>query len=272
GGSREEWPIRRPLDKTPAGHATLRPMDTDASPLSLYLGLGDSISIDDYAGGSGCGAISLLARNRDDRFPEFAGRDLASHFPGVRVEARAQDGATTRGVLEEQIFRLPLVPEGRTLVTLTAGGNDLLMLLQMRGTLLDEDGEGVVRRLRSGVATIRNRFPDSLVILSTIYDPTDGVGDLLTPGQPLIRGLDVLARVNDGIRGIAEGDPGVVVADLHRHFLGHGSHHAEEANPYYHPEDPTGWLVQAIEPNERGASEVRRCWWQCLVEAGWVPE
>ncbi len=46
-----------------------------------YVALGDSISIDDYAGGSGRGGASLLFRNRDDDFPEWSGRDLRARDP-----------------------------------------------------------------------------------------------------------------------------------------------------------------------------------------------
>ena len=47
----------------------------------MYVALGDSISIDDYAGGAGRGGASLLFRNRDDDFPHWRGRDVASRHP-----------------------------------------------------------------------------------------------------------------------------------------------------------------------------------------------
>jgi hypothetical protein len=54
----------------------------------VYAALGDSMSIDDYAGGPGRGATSLLLRNRDDDFPVWAGRDLTARDPG-RAPVRA---------------------------------------------------------------------------------------------------------------------------------------------------------------------------------------
>jgi hypothetical protein len=51
----------------------------------VYAALGDSLSIDDYAGGPGQGAASLLWRNRDDDFPAWAGRDLTSRDPSARL-------------------------------------------------------------------------------------------------------------------------------------------------------------------------------------------
>jgi hypothetical protein len=48
--------------------------------------------IDDYAGGPGRGAASLLWRNRDDDFPDWAGRDLTSRDPTARLVLLASDG------------------------------------------------------------------------------------------------------------------------------------------------------------------------------------
>ena len=51
----------------------------------VYAALGDSMSIDHYAGGPGRGAASLLWRNRDDDFPAWAGHDLTAHHPAVQL-------------------------------------------------------------------------------------------------------------------------------------------------------------------------------------------
>jgi lysophospholipase L1-like esterase len=88
----------------------------------MYVALGDSMSIDDYAGGAGWGAASLLHRNRDADFPAWAGRDLAS--AGLTGSVLAWDGAAAADVLECQ---LPLITEPPAVVTITMGGNDLLM-------------------------------------------------------------------------------------------------------------------------------------------------
>jgi hypothetical protein len=50
-----------------------------------YAALGDSLSINDYAGGPGRGAASLLWRNRDGDFPAWAGRDLTVRDPTARL-------------------------------------------------------------------------------------------------------------------------------------------------------------------------------------------
>ena len=61
-----------------------------------YVAMGDSISIDEYAGGLGRGGASLLYRNHDDDFPEWKGRDLISSDPDATFALLAGDGATTR--------------------------------------------------------------------------------------------------------------------------------------------------------------------------------
>jgi lysophospholipase L1-like esterase len=81
-----------------------------------YVALGDSISIDEYplreTGIPNIGAASLLQRDLDP----------------IEFDNLAQDGATTGDVLHDQLPHVK--PSGDpTLVTITAGGNDMLMFL-----------------------------------------------------------------------------------------------------------------------------------------------
>src|SRR3954452_10286674 len=92
----------------------------------MYAALGDSISIDDYAGGPGRGGASLLAVNHDENFPEGCGNALRSRWPNLPFQMLATDGATSRTVLQEQVPRLLASPGQASIVTLTAGGNDVL--------------------------------------------------------------------------------------------------------------------------------------------------
>lgn len=234
------------------------------APFGHYIGLGDSISIDDYPG-PGMGAISLLYRNHEAH-PDFTGRDLLSLSPGMQFLSLAFDAATTTDVLHWQMPRLPPDTRECTLVTLTAGGNDLLERLSRYGALAEEEAWDVGWRLEQVLDEVQGRYRDCLVVLGTIYDPTDGVGDLLVPGEPLTQALQVLNSTNEAILKLGERE-GVRVADIHRHFLGHGSHCQEPSNPHYHADDPSHWFVLDIEPNARGASEVRRCFWEALPEA-----
>src|SRR5919112_5850696 len=92
----------------------------------VYVALGDSISIDVYAGGPGRGGASLLARNRDEDFPEWRGRDFATTRPELGFALLATDGGTTASLLDAQLPRLESARVVPRVVTLTVGGNDVL--------------------------------------------------------------------------------------------------------------------------------------------------
>src|SRR3954453_5427178 len=87
-----------------------------------YVALGDSISIDVYAGGPGRGGASLLARNRDDDFPDWRGPAPATTRPELGFELLATDGGTTGSVLDVQLPRLESCSAVPRVVTLTVGG------------------------------------------------------------------------------------------------------------------------------------------------------
>jgi hypothetical protein len=75
----------------------------------------------------GLGAASLFHRNLADFWPDFDGRDLESREPGIEKLDLCVDGAT---IGHTAAFQLPRVPphvrERARVVTITAGGNDLL--------------------------------------------------------------------------------------------------------------------------------------------------
>src|SRR5918998_2051730 len=110
--------------------------------MTVYVALGDSISIDDYTGVAGGGAPAQLARK--------LGADLVD---------LTRDGNTTRGVLND----LARAPAAADVVTLTAGGNDLLGGELPRAILRRLD------RIADGVEPLGAR-----VIVNTVYDPSDG--------------------------------------------------------------------------------------------------
>src|SRR4051794_41908242 len=85
------------------GRSEMAPGEVD-SPYS-YVALGDSISIDEYAGGPGRGGASLLARNQDDDFPHWRGRDPSAADRGMRYRRLPGGGATNRHVLGTQTPR-----------------------------------------------------------------------------------------------------------------------------------------------------------------------
>jgi hypothetical protein len=93
----------------------------------VYAALGDSLSIDDYAGGPGRRAASLLWRNRDRDVPAWAGPDLTTHDPTARLALLASDGATSTTVVGEQLGRLRRLRLTPTLATVTRNGQELWM-------------------------------------------------------------------------------------------------------------------------------------------------
>lgn len=220
--------------------------------MKTYIALGDSISIDDYplreTGRERLGAVSLFHRNDDTFWPEFRGRDLAHLHPSIQVVDLTADGATADDVLRHQLPRVAATRDP-ALVTITAGGNDLLMNLRVP-RVPERFVESIVERIRRIVSEVRSKLPAATILLGTIYDPSDGTN--LLYGERLDREAQWLAGVNAAIRATAD----VTVVDIHRHFLGHGVT-APEGERWY-------WSGLIFEPSARGASEVRRLWIDCI--------
>jgi lysophospholipase L1-like esterase len=234
---------------------------------SLYVALGDSMSTDHYptcdirdldippARLDPLGAASLLYRNDDARWPEFRGRDLAGQSPGLEFRNLAEDGAMIDDVATEELARLGRDSEDPgILITLTAGGNDLLDVLLARRPL--ESGVSrIAWRYAELVASVREELPRATLVLTTVYDPTDGTGRL--PGLEAYGALplEYLDRFNQQVREAAR-TTGAVLADVQRDFLGHGVTAPEQERWY--------WRRNLIEPSARGASEIRRAWWAAV--------
>jgi lysophospholipase L1-like esterase len=230
----------------------------------VYAALGDSMSIDDYAGGSGRGAASLLWRNRDDDFPAWAGRDLTAHDPGARLVLLASDGATSATVAGEQLERLRRLGIIPTLATVTMGGNDLLAAYGDAGaagraiTTVADNG----RRLLAGLRDLMG--PAAPIVVATVYDPSDGSGDAGRLGlPPWPEALELLAQLNWVLGALAQ-DHQALVADVHVRFLGHGLAAGDPTQPAARPPDRGLWYCGLIEPNAWGASEIRASFWETL--------
>ena len=240
---------------------------------STYVALGDSISIDAYAGGPGRGAASLLFRNRNEDFPEWTGRDIETRVRGARFLPLVSDGATSASVRYAQLPRLKeagiVAP---ALVTLTMGGNDLLRAFgndaaaQAVRQELRENGQVILAEIR------RIAGPNAPLVIGTIYDPSDNTGSTERLGiLPWPRALDWIAAFNETLRTLAR-EHGALVADLHGHFLGHGLRAGDPAQPDARPPSRDLWYCGVIEPNAWGASEIRRVFWDVLEAAGaWLP-
>ena len=246
-----------------------------------YVALGDSMSIDLYpaldageidvavalerdphAGNvAPLGAASLLYQNDDARWPEEQGNDLVTRYPGIALLNLAGDGATIGDVFGEQLAQLP-DGDAATLITLTVGANDLFSAFSTkpRATLLERIARDVAEAYELLVDALRRARPDSLILLTSICDPSDRLGripGILEDVGPLP--IAVLEQLNDRIRSLAEGTPGTAFADAHGRFLGHGAGAAPEERWY--------WRRSLMEPGAVGAHELRRTWRDALDDA-----
>ena len=212
----------------------------------LYIALGDSISIDEYpfreTGRRGLGAVSLFRR------------DLEKTYPGLLFEDLTADGATSEDVLRWQLPRVKATDDD-AIVTVTVGGNDMLMNLRSPrppAALVP----GMIERLDRILSQIFAKLPRARVLLGTVYDPSDGTNVLY--GERLDREAGWLAEFNDAVRRIAKSDARITLIDIHQRFLGHGMSAPEQERWY--------WSGLIFEPNARGAAEVRKMWLEALKQ------
>lgn len=207
------------------------------------------------------GAASLFYRNDETRWPEEIGNDLASRFPAIEYTNLAGDGATIGDVFGEQLPQLAQSEEP-TLLTLTIGATDLFSAFvnRYKAPLLERITHDVAEAFDFIVDSVRRSRPNSLLIVSTIYDPSDRTGRIRgifdEAGVMSLRALDSL---NESIRTVANGTPGLLLGEVYGHFLGHGVT-APESDSWY-------WRRSLLEPNARGASEIRRVWMEALTAA-----
>lgn len=204
------------------------------------------------------GAASLLYRNVDETYPEFAGNDLVSRWPDIGASNFAEDGATIGDVFGTQLTQLG-ESEEPTLITLSIGGNDLLSAVEGRPVpkLLARIVEDVAEGYEFLLQSIRRARPQASIILTSVYDPSDGtkkIPGLFDGSGPLP--LDSMHDLNGRIAAMAKATKECVFADVHKHFLGHGVT-AKEKDRWY-------WKRSWIEPNAAGASEIRRVWLDAL--------
>ncbi len=238
-----------------------------ASP-THYVALGDSISIDDYSGGPGCGGASLLFANRDDDFPEWRGHDLLSADRDTRFSLLATDGATVRTLLDKQLPRLKGLRPRPTLVTVTIGGNDLLGAYGDTGA-----ARRVIVRVQAALARAVPEIagllaPSGRIVVGTVYDPSDGTGDAVQLGLPSWPdGVAVIEELNAVLREVAACH-GATVAEIAEHFRGHGLLAGDPAQPDPRPAVRDLWFCHLIEPNAWGAGGVREAFWTATHPVG----
>jgi hypothetical protein len=232
-----------------------------------YVALGDSMSISEYPNMDAAsrygrhfndlGAAALLFRNNDELFPEFAGRDLESRREGFEFVDLATDGA----ILPTVMSQLGGMGDSPEIITLTVGGNDMLGVVWSAASATNRIAaaiEHIADSYEALVFRIRATAPEALLILNTVYDPSDGTGRL--PGTNERLPIEHLPIFNDRVRAVAAATHGAVLADVHSHFLGHGIT-APAGSRWY-------WAESIIEPGLTGASEIRRLWLDALDRTG----
>lgn len=246
----------------------------------LLLGLGDSI-VTGFGAPPGFGFFDRLVKVPDGDEADMTGKDLRHVFAKLRVLNLAQNSTSSGDHLRYQIALIPLQSQStRGVVVLSTGGIDLIHdygASPPRDEALYgatwSDGQRYAaafrQRLDQLLDAISARFPGGCeIFIATIFDPTDGVGDIervnvflrfIKPFPAWPDGLRIHAEFNRHIREAAAARANVHVVDVHGTLLGHGLHHRDSRHPHYHSEDPTYWYFANLEdPNQRGYDAIRR--------------
>jgi hypothetical protein len=245
-----------------------------------YVALGDSMSIDLYAALDAgrtdvsvalersedagtiapIGAASLFFRNDDEAHPDESGNDLSSMFPGITYRRLAANGATIGDVFGEQLLALG-EDDAPSIITLTIGSEDLFSAFSR------SPKPGLAERIAADlsgaydllVAAIHAARPNSILIVTTVTDPSDRTGRVrgILDDAPLA--LTAMDAFNSHIRKLASDSDWIHLAEANGAFLGHGATQPEEHRWY--------WRRSPIELNAVGAHELRKIWLETLKEA-----
>jgi len=238
-----------------------------------YIALGDSMSIDFYAAQDAgrlglasredIGAAALFFSNDDHLFPEFSTRDLITRFPAIRYFNLCIDGATSEDLLSAvRLKDVEKISSQSALVTLTLGGNDLLEAFRRNvgsgSEQMARAAMSVLQRYEQVIRAVKERLPDGIIVLTTVFDPTDGTGILPTtsPIYDTALPIEYLNHFNDFVKSCAKSHS-ALLADVHKHFFGHGAGCGSADDFWY-------WKASPIEPSYRGSSEIRRVWLEAL--------
>jgi hypothetical protein len=203
------------------------------------------------------GAGSLLYQNDDDRWPDFIGDDLRTLAGCARIDRMAADGANIGDIFDEQV--LELTPDDApTLATLTVGAIDLLSAAATSPAASRMDA--IVRDAVTGVIALAEmlhaKYTDLTLLLTTLPDPTDGIGRFTDPRAGDAVAPGALLQFNTLLRTRGAELPGTIVAEAHAAFMGHGMT-APESERWF-------WRRNPHEPSALGASGLRAVWLDTL--------
>lgn len=238
--------------------------------------------------------VALLAQNDDAIFPDFAGADLATALPEAELIRLDRGGDSYYAVADagDAVRTCPATPacldpddDRPTLVIVELGVNDLVAtaLAMVSDPAERERVEERTAAFRDDVADVLAQVTDPAVfprppkvVVTNLVDPSDGVGDvaeLITTFFPFEGAdqvthelaLSVIGGFNHAIEAEAVAI-GADVVDLHGAFLGHAWHFDDEASPHHDAADETFWFRTVVDPNLRGAHEIRRELWAALTD------
>ncbi len=251
--------------------------------VTLYVNIGDSI-----AAGYGVprSFSDLLYENDDATYPAFAKKDLKTRYPGLTRIDRAVPGSTSNQVIP-QLANVPDNLSGHTLVTVSAGGNDLLF--NAAAISSEKNVKAFAQQVTTNLQKIVDHFQDktrypggATIVFFNLYDPTDATGtipldapvvgqcaqyhDMINLIGPVL--IKQLAVYDQALAAFAKKTQDTLMADMHGAFLGHGYHHNDPAAPFYASADPSLWFAyDCIHPNQDGHRGLRRLILQLLFGA-----
>lgn len=223
-----------------------------------YIGLGDSISIDSYPA-------------LDQGLREESKVGAASRFGGWLVSENYVNDIYNLAVdgfkideIRQSIRKVPSeIRHHVNIITLTAGGNDISFgAMRWNRSKQDEDAyprlmEKVKDDYKELCRTIREKFPNSFVIVNTLYDPTDGTGRLPNCGA----WSDIAELYSKGRRELGDyiktrdalPDENFLLCDIFSLFAGHGMRDDVWGRRWYYKNF-------MIEPGYSGALAIAKQW------------
>ncbi|MFO0943261.1 MAG: SGNH/GDSL hydrolase family protein [Pirellulales bacterium] len=246
----------------------------------MLVGIGDSVTAGFGAKNSSHSYFARLAKNPEDEWPDMQGLCLSNVLPNLTQRNISVSGSTSLQHFDAIRERLPTFDADHGIVVMTTGGNDIIHNYgrtapkegAMYGATLEQAEPWIAnfeQRLSTMMEDISSRFPGGCEIyLADIYDPTDGVGDALSvylPKWP--EGIKIHTRYNEVIRRTAQKYPKVHLVEMHKTFLGHGSHCRQFWRSHYDSRDPHFLVYENIEdPNDRGYDAIRRIFLKTMLE------
>ena len=234
-----------------------------------YVILGDSIS---DGGGQGPFFHDLLQHNDDAKYPAYAGKDLTTKYGNGLKVVKASKGGARAVNLDAQVGGLPTSLDGPVLVTITIGGNDVTAAL---ATILTGGSDAKDRDAFQGYLgtaldelTKPGRFGAGVavrVVLTNIYDPSDGTGNFVYDGKSCPGGLGFWPKGKattplldpwEAVMATEAGKhPEVSLVDLRAKFDGHGVETGLSSTWFY---------SDCIHPDALGHDAVRALVWDAV--------